>query len=158
MKSLPELIQNFPDRTILVVGDFMLDEYVYGSVDRISQEAPVPVVLEQRIAHVPGGAGNVVRNLRALGARVLLAGVIGSDEAGRDLIDSFEKSGHERSDIGLFSLAGRPTTRKTRIIAARQQVCRLDREDRSPLPMDLKNRITDFITRRAGEVDAIIIS
>ena len=141
---------------MLVIGDFMLDEYVHGTVERISPEAPVPVVVERSSNHVPGGAGNVVRNLRALGAQVSVAGTVGSDEAGLRLREMLTELGCDTA--GLARLEGRPTTRKTRIIAARQQVCRLDREDLRPLETGDREALRASLRRQAGELSAVIIS
>ena len=102
--NLKAAISRFADRRVLVLGDFMLDEYVHGTVERISPEAPVPVVVERSANHVPGGAGNVVRNLRALGAQVSVAGTVGSDEAGQRLREMMAKMGCDTT--GLARLEG----------------------------------------------------
>ena len=116
----------FSDCRVWAVGDLMLDEYVWGEVARISPEAPVPVLAVAREEYTLGGAGNVAANLVALGARVAVAGVAGDDRHGRLLRDRFQALGVDTEAI--VTEAGRPTTRKTRIIAARQQVLRIDRE------------------------------
>lgn len=156
--SAAELPKKFKDAAVLVIGDFMLDEYIQGSVDRISPEAPVPVVLQTSRRHVPGGAGNVVCNLRALGARVLVAGTIGDDYEGDELQRTIEQLGVVAADIALLRIPGRPTTRKTRIMAANQQVCRLDREDRTQPPADIFTRLSNFIELAIEQVQGIIIS
>lgn len=129
---LRELIHRIAGRRVVVCGDVMLDEYVFGVVSRISPEAPVPVVEADlaRHRHIPGGAANVACNLRALGAEVALVGVIGDDEAGAVLRRLMEDAGVDTS--GLIVEPGRPTTVKTRIIAHHQQVVRVDREVREP--------------------------
>ncbi|MEE4608607.1 MAG: PfkB family carbohydrate kinase, partial [Desulfobacteraceae bacterium] len=119
-------LSTFSDCRVWVVGDLMLDEYVWGEVERISPEAPVPVLAVAREEHTLGGAGNVAANLVALGARVAVAGVAGDDRHGRLLRDRFQALGVDTEAIVVE--AGRPTTRKTRVIADRQQVLRIDRE------------------------------
>jgi len=153
-----EILARFREMRILVVGDFMLDEYVHGVVDRISPEAPVPVVLEREVRTIPGGAGNVVRNLVSLGATVYLTGVVGTDETGRALRDSLVDLGLTGAHIGFVEIPGRPSTRKTRILAAHQQVCRLDRESRDPVPDDARKTLLEYVERVAPEVQAVIIS
>ena len=126
-----DLIARFPSGRVLVVGDIMLDEFVFGTVGRISPEAPVPVVVVTRDARIPGGAANVARNLAGLRAGVELAGLLGNDAAGRDVTRMLRKQG-----IGVSAVVtdpDRPTTVKTRVIAHSQQVVRVDRE-RKALP------------------------
>ena len=115
---------------ILVVGDVMLDAYVSGDASRISPEAPVPVVAVMNRRYLPGGAANVAANVRAMGSRVTLAGVAGSDEAGRKLFDKLDDAGICRA---LAKDPERITTIKTRITAGGQQIVRFDEEDASPL-------------------------
>jgi rfaE bifunctional protein kinase chain/domain len=123
--ALVQLVERFVGRRILVVGDLMLDEYLHGSVRRISPEAPVPVVEVRERRCLPGGAGNVAANLRALGSEVVLVGLVGADEPGRQLRQLLEE---EQIECSLLVTAERPTTTKTRIIAGHQQVVRVDRE------------------------------
>jgi D-beta-D-heptose 7-phosphate kinase/D-beta-D-heptose 1-phosphate adenosyltransferase len=123
---LAALVDRFVGRRILVVGDVMLDEYLRGTVKRISPEAPVPVVEVRERFCTPGGAGNVAMNLRALGAEVVVAGVVGADELGRELCRLLDDAGIDRSAI--VSSRERPTTTKTRVVAGAQQVVRVDRE------------------------------
>lgn len=158
MSELTQLIERFRTRRILVVGDFMLDEYISGTVERISPEAPVPVVEERHVNRVPGGAGNVVMNLRSLQSMVTACGVIGRDADGSRLADRMKETGMQESDLLLLELEGRPTTRKTRIIAGNQQVCRLDREDRSPLPDPARHRLLSMLEEQVKRSDAVILS
>lgn len=123
-----EWIGRFPSLRILVVGDLMLDEYLWGSVRRISPEAPVPVVAVTRETKSPGGAANVALNIAGLGARVEVAGVVGEDAPGREIARILRKQGV--GVAGLVRDGRRPTTVKTRVIAHSQQVVRVDREDR----------------------------
>jgi D-beta-D-heptose 7-phosphate kinase/D-beta-D-heptose 1-phosphate adenosyltransferase len=125
-QRIEDLIAQFQHLKILVVGDLMLDRYLYGSVDRISPEAPVPVVRVSSEKKMPGGAANVAANLRCLGAKVDVAGAIGDDSAGTDLLDSLRELG-----IGVRHVMrnpGIPTIVKMRIVAERQQVVRVDWE------------------------------
>lgn len=125
-------LSTFSDCHVWVVGDLMLDEYVWGEVARISPEAPVPVLAVAREEYTLGGAGNVAANLVALGARVTVAGVAGDDRHGRLLRQRFQDLGIDAE--GVVVEPERSTTRKTRIVAARQQVLRIDRE--TPRPVD----------------------
>lgn len=136
------LIESFTKCPVLVVGDYMLDEYIHGSVERISPEAPVPVVVERERKLVPGGAGNVVRNLRALGAPVFPVGLLGNDEAGELLTGMLKRLGAEPGP-GILRAEDRPTTRKTRILAGNQQVCRLDREAAGHINDSLQSRLCE---------------
>lgn len=149
-------IARFPACRILVVGDIMLDEYIWGSVRRISPEAPVPVVAVTRDTRSLGGAANVALNIACLGARVEIAGLLGDDPPGRETVRLLRRSRIGVS--GLVTDAGRPTTVKTRVIAHNQQVVRVDRERREP-PADgareaLKRRVRDLV----GGVDGVVLS
>jgi rfaE bifunctional protein kinase chain/domain len=116
--------------SICVVGDLMLDEWIFGAATRISPEAPVPVVKFEERKTAPGGAANVAMNLLSLGAKVSVGGIVGDDEAGRDLQRELESAGATTS---LQFDETRPTTLKTRIMAQRQQLVRIDRESESPI-------------------------
>jgi len=155
-----ELLERFSRGRILVVGDLMLDEYVRGVVDRVSPEAPIPVVnlINEPARDVRlGGAANVFNNLVALGGTdITLCGVVGDDPDGE-----FVREYMRRRDLptaGLIVDSGRPTTIKTRIIAHNQQVVRLDREERKPISRESRGMLADFITGRMGSLDAIIFS
>ena len=126
MPPLPDLIARFRDKHILVVGDLMLDEFVWGRVSRISPEAPVPVVEVSRESAYPGGAANVARNLREFTDRVSVMGLVGDDAHGETLCRLLATQGI-RLD-GVQGIAGHPTVVKTRIIARQQHVVRVDRE------------------------------
>ena len=131
LSTLRALISRFAGRRIMVLGDLMLDRYLWGRVDRISPEAPVPVVEIERETFTLGGAGNVAANLRALGAEACLAGVAGADADGDLMLETLRERG---VDITLVARdSARPTTVKTRIIAHSQQVVRADRESRADL-------------------------
>jgi D-beta-D-heptose 7-phosphate kinase/D-beta-D-heptose 1-phosphate adenosyltransferase len=130
-ERLLALVDRFPRLRLLVVGDVVLDEYLWGEVERVSPEAPVPVVHVRDESAVLGGAANVARNAVALGSRVALCSVVGDDPAGRRIADLVKDLGVDPA--GLVIATGRPTTRKTRVIARSQQVVRFDRETQDPL-------------------------
>lgn len=153
-----QALQKFREKCVLVIGDLMLDEYIRGSVDRISPEAPVPVVVEKERKSVPGGAGNVVNNLISLGSRVILIGTLGEDDDARILREAFFQKGLHESDLSAISLPGRPTTKKTRIMAGNQQVCRLDRENISEIGEEKRKEILKAVEDRIGECHGIIFS
>ncbi len=121
----------FPDVALLVVGDLILDQFVWGNVSRISPEAPVPVVRQERESHSLGGAGNVARNVVALGGRVIPVGVRGEDAGGDHLLRLCREAGLPIE--GLIVAPGRPTTVKMRVVAQHQHVVRVDRESDEPL-------------------------
>ncbi len=125
--------------SVLVVGDVMLDRYVYGQVERISPEAPVPILAIDRELAIPGGAGNVVRNLTALGAAVAFISVVGDDQAGSDLTALI--GGQPNIEPWLLVQGGRITTLKTRYLSAGQQLLRADREETSPVQPRLAERL-----------------
>lgn len=150
------LFAKMRDRRILVVGDVMLDEWIWGSVTRISPEAPVPVVAVSEHSFTLGGAGNVANNLRALDAHVSFAAVVGEDEYAahvrRLLVD-------EQIDVdAVLGVDDRPTTRKTRVVAHHQQVVRADWESAKPLKFSDNSRMAAMIRERAIESDAVILS
>jgi D-glycero-beta-D-manno-heptose-7-phosphate kinase len=150
------LLSRFLGQRILVVGDVMLDEYLWGDVRRICQEAPIPIVEVRRRQYVPGGAANVAANLASLGARVHLLGVVGDDEAGKRLREKLYRAGVTLTD--LLVDPDRPTTTKTRIMVQNNQVARADHEDRSRLPASAVRRVLAAIDAHAAEVDACILS
>ena len=137
--ALAAAIPRLARASVLVIGDAMLDRYVYGSVARISQEAPIPVVAVEREVAMPGGAGNVVRNLTALGAAVAFVSVVGDDQAGSDLTGLI--GGQPNVEPWLLVQGGRETTVKTRYIAQGQQLLRADREVTAPIHPKLAERL-----------------
>jgi D-beta-D-heptose 7-phosphate kinase/D-beta-D-heptose 1-phosphate adenosyltransferase len=134
----------------------MLDRFVYGSVDRISPEAPIPVVNVARFVDMAGGAGNVARNVAALGARVSLLGVVGDDAAARDL--RTQLSAAPTIDVHLITDASRPTSLKTRYVADGQQVMRADRESRAPIPADIERRLLDALLTLLPGAQIVVLS
>lgn len=125
-KALVELFRAFQKKSVLIIGDVMLDAYLFGKVERISPEAPVPVVSVSGRDQRPGGAANVALNIHSLGAKPILVSVIGQDEAGTIMVNLMKKAG--MSIEGLISLKGRPTTVKTRVIGGNHQMMRIDEE------------------------------
>ena len=152
--NLEKILKQFPRQNILVVGDVMLDHFLWGKVSRISPEAPVPVVEVQRESHFPGGAANVARNLRALGAQTTILGVIGNDNAGEELRDILQQQGIETN--GLLIDDGRPTTLKTRIVANHQQVVRFDRERVAHISPAAQKRLLENFSEQLEKVSAVI--
>jgi D-beta-D-heptose 7-phosphate kinase/D-beta-D-heptose 1-phosphate adenosyltransferase len=150
------MLESLPGRTVLVVGDVVLDEYLWGDVRRVSPEAPVPVVELKGTRHSPGGAGNAAANVVGLRGRAILGGVIGADFQGERLRLALGESGVDCD--GLVIDPTRPTTTKTRIVAHHQQITRLDREDRRPIASDLEIELLRWASRRINEADACILS
>jgi D-glycero-beta-D-manno-heptose-7-phosphate kinase len=155
-KDMIGCIERFGEAGVLVVGDVMVDEFVWGKVERISPEAPVPVVEVQREALLLGGGANVVNNIRALGGRVFLAGVVGNDAMGGHLFDELKKI--DVATDGIMTLGDRPTTIKTRVIAHHQQVVRFDRERRLTIDRGTTDRIIDYARSLGSKIRAVIIS
>lgn len=151
-----ELLEKFRNRRVVVIGDLMLDQYLWGAVSRISPEAPVPVVREVRRSAVPGGAANVAANAAALGADVKLYGVTGDDIEGTHLQDLLAAAGVDASAVVRDPT--RPTTTKTRIVAESQQVVRVDRECVSPFPSQLEASLASAAATDLRGADACIIS
>jgi D-beta-D-heptose 7-phosphate kinase/D-beta-D-heptose 1-phosphate adenosyltransferase len=151
-----ELFARMRDKRVLVVGDVMVDEWVWGSVTRISPEAPVPVVRVDDHSFTLGGAGNVASNLRAIGARVSFAATVGDDAEGRRVRELLEAADVDPS--GLVTLTDRPTTRKTRIVAHNQQVVRADWESTAALAPNDRARLRAVVAERAARFDAVVLS
>jgi D-beta-D-heptose 7-phosphate kinase/D-beta-D-heptose 1-phosphate adenosyltransferase len=154
--KLDAFIKRFDSCRVLVAGDVMLDEYVWGSVDRISPEAPVQVVLAGSSTRTLGGAGNVVSNLAALGAEAFAVSLVGDDPAGRDVATLLKSLG---ADVeGLVTDPARPTTTKTRVMAAGQQVVRIDRETVLPLSPEFEGRLMAHAEKCLQSCDAVLLS
>ncbi len=142
--------------SVLVVGDAMLDHFVHGEVRRISPEAPIPVFNVGRVEVVPGGAGNVARNIAALGARAILIAVVGDDAEGATLVDLV---GHDDRIVPRLVVAtGRPTTLKTRYVAGTQQVLRVDREMTSPIAPEIEDHVFARAKEALAEADIVVLS
>jgi D-beta-D-heptose 7-phosphate kinase/D-beta-D-heptose 1-phosphate adenosyltransferase len=153
---LKGLVGRFGGVRVLVVGDLMLDRFVWGRVSRISPEAPVPVVQVAREDARPGGAGNVVSNVEALGGRAAACGIVGRDDAGRGLVDALDRLGATTDGIVVVKCA--VTTQKTRIIAHSQQVVRLDQEERPAPDGAAARRVRDYVLSHRGRYDVLVIS
>lgn len=151
-----EYAQQFDNKRVSVLGDVMLDRYFWGEVDRISPEAPVPVVRVTRRSEQLGGAANVARNLRALGIDVRIAGVTGDDREAGELRALLQDQGID--DGGLIKVPGRETTEKVRIIARSQQVVRADFESDDGIGDEAKNQLFDAVRAHAEDCDALLIS
>ena len=155
LRRVRQLLSAAGKARVLVIGDVMLDQFIWGSVARISPEAPVPVVDFQRESFMPGGAANVARNLTALNVPTELFGAIGRDDAAKKL-KSLLKAQHVGCG-GLVASLARATTRKTRIVANQQQVVRIDRETRSHLNDALTTRLITALTAQLHRADAVIV-
>ena len=149
------LTNAFEKSRVLVIGDVMLDRYVWGDVSRISPEAPVPVVKTRRITETLGGAGNVANNLAGLGSTVTLIGVVGNDAAAASLKNLLDQ---KKIRHGLVETPGRPTITKTRIMAHKQQVLRLDEENVGELPAAVAGQIKERMVAQLPDCQAVILS
>ena len=146
----------FKQKRVAIIGDIMLDEYIWGTVGRISPEAPVPIVNVVRESRVPGGAGNVALNVAALGATPILFGIVGKDPAGQVLLEECQRRGVQTD--GVLQDCRRTTTIKTRIVAHNQQVVRLDREQHQEITPALFESLIAAFERRRNETHAAIVS
>lgn len=154
-KRLEQILSGFSKARILVVGDLMLDRFVWGNVSRISPEAPVPVVEVRSESEMPGGAANVARNICKLGGRLYIAGIVGDDPNGRVLMEGLAG---EMADVGGVIVGdGRKTTLKMRIVAHHQQVVRVDYEDIEGLTETQIDRLMSYVESRVDGIDAFLI-
>jgi len=153
-----EIINRIPRMSVVVLGDLMLDEFVWGEVTRISPEAPVPVVDVRRESVHLGGAANVLANLVALGARASITGVIGDDRAGERLRAELRETSPAQTDEMIVVDRSRPSTVKTRIIAHNQTVVRADRERRTPVDAKTEDRIISVLQHAINEANAFVVS
>ena len=155
--KIPKL-REFAKKRILVIGELILDEYLRGDVSRISPEAPVPVVHCQSELRILGGAGNVVRNLRALGVDVVILSLTGQDAAAANIQELLKATGIHKKNIHLLASSARQTIRKVRIMAQNQQVCRVDFEDIFSSTEQEKSFLLDKMESCLADVDAVIFS
>lgn len=155
MKDLKKIIQKFPQANILVIGDLILDEYIWGKVERISPEAPVPVVWADKKSYTPGGAANVASNISHLDAGTCVVGVVGEDRNKDILLSELKK--RNISSAGIFTEPRRHTTLKTRVVAGHQQVVRVDWEHTHALTQELNRKILAFMQKNIKKFDAVII-
>ncbi|MBW2059624.1 MAG: D-glycero-beta-D-manno-heptose-7-phosphate kinase [Deltaproteobacteria bacterium] len=150
------LFDRFSEGRVLVVGDIILDEFIWGKVDRISPEAPVPVVTVEKETQLLGGAANVVNNIRSLGGQVFFAGLVGGDERGRKILSLLEESGVDTG--GVLIDPRRPTTGKTRIVAHNQQVVRFDRESQAPLSQGYADSLIAYVREAMHSADTVVVA
>jgi len=155
-KRAVAILNNFKKAAVLVIGDLVMDHFVWGKVRRISPEAPVPVVEVSSESFMLGGAANVVNNIHSLGGKVLVCGVVGRDEMGKKLVHELRLKGI--SSDGVIVEDGRPTSVKTRVIAHSQQVVRFDREKKEKVHLDTVKTIMDYVSKKINSFDSIIIS
>lgn len=154
-RRLLELVRLLKKGRVLVIGDFILDQFIWGKVERISPEAPVPVVHVERESYMPGGSLNVANNIRTLGSIVYPCGVVGRDLEGRMLLKIMRREGIDTG--GIVYDTTRPTSLKTRVIAHSQQVVRFDREQAHDIPKNDQKAMLRFIRHRISDIDAIIV-
>jgi D-beta-D-heptose 7-phosphate kinase/D-beta-D-heptose 1-phosphate adenosyltransferase len=154
-EAVKKILKNFDAARIMVIGDLILDEFIWGKAERISPEAPVPVVWAQSQSHMPGGASNVAHNIASLGAKVFLVGVVGDDKNGKVLVEKLRRENVVCDGVVTDPL--RPTTVKTRIIAAHQQMVRVDWEDVAPLGLEATKSLIEAVRSGIDQVDAVVI-
>ncbi|MDP3766178.1 MAG: D-glycero-beta-D-manno-heptose-7-phosphate kinase [Nanoarchaeota archaeon] len=155
-QRLLKILENFKNKKILVVGDIMLDKYIWGDVSRISPEAPVQVVNVLKETYAPGGASNVASNASALNGKVFIAGIIGNDEAKDILLEELKKNGINAE--GIFIDNDKPTTQKVRIIGRSQQLLRVDYEKKEHIHKNIENSIITFLEGMIKDIDVVVIS
>ena len=156
MIDIDRLLSRFKEISALVVGDIILDEYFWGKVDRISPEAPVPIVTVKKETQLLGGAANVVNNIRSLGGHVFLSGLVGEDERGRKILNLLEERGVPTG--GVFIDPRRITTVKTRIVAHSQQVVRFDRENQNSLSQGYADSLISYVRDTIPHEDTVVIA
>ena len=156
MKNLIKIVDNFKDKKIGVIGDLMLDHFIWGDVEKISPEAPVPVVLVAKESFVPGGAGNTAANISALGGEAFIVGLIGKDFAGKTLLKEFKKRGFKIE--GVIEHSQKPTIQKIRVVARGQQVVRIDKEDSQYVNGNVETKLLEFINSNIKQWDGLVIS
>lgn len=154
--DLKKIVNSFAERKLLVVGDLILDKYIWGKTSRISPEAPVQVVEVERDELRLGGAGNVVNNLLSLGCKVSVASVVGADEDGQKLLGLLQQQGIDVS--GIFQSQQRTTSRKSRVLASHQQMLRIDRESTSLIAEEEQESLLNYIKQQLPEVKAVLLS
>lgn len=156
IRELRKIVEQFKNKKIAVIGDLMLDHYIFGSVRRVSSEAPVSIVEADKEDYVPGGAGNTAFNIRALGANVFIVGAVGKDREGERLSRELENKGIDTA--GIMEISSRPTTQKIRVIVQGQQVVRIDRESKKQIDSQRENRAINLLCSRIKDFDGLVIS
>ncbi len=152
---MKELVRNLARKKVMILGDLMLDHYLVGTVERISPEAPVPVVRVESEKYLMGGAGNVAMNIASLGGAPLLVGVVGDDREGDALADLCNEA---QLSVRLLKDPSRPSTKKTRIMAQNQQICRVDSEDSGPLGEKLLDDLFNYLQVELQGYPVVILS
>lgn len=155
-QKLIKIVKNFPGKKVLIIGDLMLDEYLFGQTERISPEAPIPIVSVKKVISVPGGAANAANNVKSLGGKVVLAGIVGRDENAKTLIELLKKRAIETNGILVDPKC--PTTLKSRLISQGQQIVRIDKESTQPTPVKLEKELINFSREAIDKVDMVLIS
>lgn len=155
-RRLKEFVDRFVKARILVIGDVIMDEFIWGDVSRISPEAPVPIVEVKRETKMLGGSANVINNIASLGARPILCGIVGDDVNGEEIFRIINGMGLETN--GIVTEKGRHTSIKTRIVAHSQQVVRFDRESRLNIRGESIEYLLNFVKNNLNNLDAIVIS
>ena len=150
------ILNSFKGKNILVIGDIMLDKYIWGKVERISPEAPVQIVNVEKEDYLPGGAANVANNISALNGNAFMVGIVGKDNEANILLEELKKRNINTN--GIFTDNSKPTTQKVRILGQKQQLLRMDYEKRDYLNKEMENNILNFIKEKISKIDAIIIS
>ncbi len=155
-ERLLAILKRFRDKKILVIGDIMLDKYIWGDVSRISPEAPVQVVHVIKETYAPGGASNVANNAAALNGKVAMVGIAGNDVAKNVLVEELKKIGIDTK--GIFIDKDKPTIQKVRIVGKGQQLLRVDYEIKEHIHKDIENEIIRFLEKNLKDFDVIVVS
>lgn len=154
MQSWPDIFSKFNNLTVLIIGDVMVDAYIWGAVERISPEAPVPIINVKKRSFRLGGAANVALNVLALGAKPVLCALVGQDENGKRLLQLMEENGMSKE--GIVTSTTRPTTVKARIIAAHQHVIRIDDESEAVATLQEENELLKRIEKLLPSCQVVI--
>jgi len=154
--ELINIIEKFKNKKILVIGDIMLDKYIWGEVSRISPEAPVQVVNVYKESYTPGGAANVANNIATLNSNVFMVGIVGNDTTKDKLIIELKKRNIDTS--GLITDENKRTIRKVRVFGRSQQLLRFDYEKKGYINTETENNIFDFVSKKIDEIDAVVVS
>jgi rfaE bifunctional protein kinase chain/domain len=159
--EMESVVESWQGKRVMVLGDMILDEFIYGVTNRVSREAPVVIVRYDSSRYVPGGAANAVSNVSSLGGSAIPIGFVGGDETGRTLLSIFRKEGTKEDGLHVFE--DRPTTNKIRVMAGdhhsqRQQMVRIDKEQRRPISIDEEERIISNFDRELPSAKVVILS
>src|SRR3989338_7187681 len=155
-QKLLQILEKFKSKKVLVIGDIMLDKYIWGDVSRISPEAPVQVVNVVKETYEPGGASNVANNISSLNGSTFMVGIVGNDDAKNILLQELKK--RKINTDGIFTDEDKPTIQKIRIMGRSQQLLRVDYEKKEHVHKDIENLIIEFLKKIVKDVDVIVIS